>query len=73
MPTNDYYAYLWEKFCEFYPPWKEHVETWEQVKDEDTIIVKMKDDDYITSGYTYIFGDEGCGNWHLERRKADDH
>lgn len=66
MPQKDRDRYLYSVFCEFWPPWKSHIDSWEHYSD-DTILIKMKNDGYITSGNRYIFGDNGCENWHMER------
>lgn len=57
---------LWAKFKEFWPPWAEHVDHYEE-RDDKSITVYFKEDKYITSGSVYIFGDKGDENWFLNR------
>ena len=72
MPKTDRHRDIFETFLAFFPAWKEHVETWDGI-DADTVSVSFKQDGYTTSGQTYIFGDRGCDDWHLDMRRGEKH
>lgn len=65
MPQSDYDNYIWDTFKQYWPPWVDHVDSWEHYEDY-CIVVHMKDDGYITANKDYIFGDGGVDQWHLE-------
>lgn len=69
MAQIDRDQYLYDTFCVFWPPWQEHIDHWEHYADN-TILVTMKNDGHVTSGSVYIFGDDGCEKWHMERMKT---
>ena len=71
MPQSEYDQYIWGVFKEYWPPWVEHVDSWEHHGDHE-IIVHMKDDGYVTAGKDYIFGDGGMDNWHLETIRREE-
>lgn len=48
----------WKVFCENWRGWVDHVQSWESCGDN-TIVVHMKDDGYITAGNDYKFYDNG--------------
>lgn len=56
--------FLWKIFQEWWPVRVEHVDHWEH-KNENSIIVFMKYDDYQTSGAVYLFGDKGANRYFL--------
>ena len=68
MPQSDYDKYLYDTFKRFFGAWASHIDSYEHDSDY-TIKVKMQKGDFVNSGYTYIFGDNGCDDWHLETIK----
>lgn len=60
---------LWETFKEWWPSWVEHVECWRN-KDDKTIIIFMKEDNYTTSGSIYLFEKGKNGRKALKRIQA---
>lgn len=59
MPQNEHDRYLFETFKEFFGGWKNKITDWKHEADN-TIKVWLDD------GQTFIFGDHGCDEWHLE-------
>lgn len=63
---DEHHKYLWDTFCEFYAGWVSHVQSVEKYSDN-KILVIMKEDGYTTSGFHYIFGDNGPNKWYMKR------
>ena len=59
---------LWDTFKEWFPSFVQHVESWVE-QSNNSIAITFKDDGYITSSWTYIFGKKSDSEWLLKRQK----
>ena len=66
MPDKDRDEYLFMQFKSMFSAWTKNIEDYTH-EDKNTIRVKMKKGKFFNSGATYLFGDDGHDNWHLER------